>query len=286
MIEGALDVGGAVAFWSLSAWSDRRRLADAFAPLGLGGHVPEPRPAPAALREALEQTFAGPRVLVRPLATRDGFVVVREERGPAGNRYATDLVARVAGDPPALGFEPFDSRAAAVEDAFHAQRGRVPATQVATALVRIVAELGGTRLRPGGAIYWVPGNQLDEWARVAAAVESAADGRPSAVYVLRHRMDADAVRAVRDAVVAEVLTEAERVRSEVAAGDLGGKALESRRRQAGELRSKVLLYEDLLSVGLHGLHRAVDAADQAAATAAILLSAQAHPAAAAFAAVG
>jgi hypothetical protein len=225
-------------------------------------------------------------VLIRPLAARDGFAVVREERGPAGNRYATDLVARVAGDPPALSFDPHDGRAAAVGDAFRAQRGRMPATQVAAALVRVVAELGGTRLRPGGAVYWVPGHRLDEWARAAAAVESAADGRPSAVYVLRHRMDADAVRAVRDAVVAEVLTEAERVQAEVAAGDLGGKALESRRRQAAELRAKVLLYEDLLSVGLAGLHRAVDAADQAAATAALLLSAQAQSPGAALAGVG
>ena len=32
---------------------------------------------------------------------------------------------------------------------------------------------------------------------------------------------------------------------------------------------KVLLYEDLLNIGLSGLHKAVDAADQAAATAAL-----------------
>jgi hypothetical protein len=275
MVENHLDIGGAVTFWSLAAWTDRRRLADALTPLGLEAHVPEPRPAPAALKDALEHTFAGPRVLVRPLSGRDGFAVVREERGPAGNRYATDLVARVAGDPPELSFDPWDRRSDAVASAFHAQRGRVPAGQLAAALVAVVASLGGTRLRPNGAVYWVPGNRLDEWSRAARAVESAADGRPSAVYVLRHRLDADAVRAVRDAVVAEVLAEAERVRDEVAAGDLGGRALESRRRQASELRSKVLLYEELLSVGLGGLHRAVDAADQAAATAALLLGAEA-----------
>src|SRR5688500_15269366 len=113
MVESHLDAGGAVTFWSLAAWSDRRRLADAFAPLGLVSHVPGPRPAPAALREALEQSFAGPLVLIRPLAARDGFAVVREERGPTGNRYATDRVARVTGDPPVLSFDPTDGRAAA-----------------------------------------------------------------------------------------------------------------------------------------------------------------------------
>ena len=93
------------------------------------------------------------------------------------------------------------------------------------------------------------------------------------MYVLRHRLDADAVRAVRDAVVAEVQAEADRICEEVAAGDLGGRALETRKKQAADLRQKVLLYEDLLSVGLAGLHQAVDRADQAAATAALLLGA-------------
>jgi hypothetical protein len=138
----------------------------------------------------------------------------------------------------------------------------------------VVDALGGTRLRPSGAVYWVPGTKLDDWARVGRAVEAAADGGASAVYLLRHRLDADAVRAVRDAVVTEVQAEAERIQAEVAAGHLGGRALETRQGQAADLRAKVLLYEDLLNVGLAGLHRAVDAADQAAATAALLLSAQ------------
>ena len=126
---------------------------------------------------------------------------------------------------------------------------------------------------PSGAIYWLPGHRLDEWARIALAVENAADGALSAVYVLRHRLDHDAVRAVRDAVVAEVQAEATRIRDDVLAGELGGRALETRQQQAADLRSKVLLYEELLNVGLKGLHRAIDEADQAAATAAILLGA-------------
>jgi hypothetical protein len=138
----------------------------------------------------------------------------------------------------------------------------------------VVDAFGGTRLRPSGAVYWIPGPKLDDWARVGRAVEAAADGGASAVYLLRHRLDAEAVRAVRDAVVAEVQGEAERIRTEVTGGQLGGRALETRQGQAADLRAKVLLYEDLLNVGLAGLHQAVDAADQAAATAALLLSTQ------------
>lgn len=135
----------------------------------------------------------------------------------------------------------------------------------------------GTRLRPTGAVYWLPGAKLDIWAAVAAAVEAAAVGPPGAVYQVRHRLDAEAIRAVRDAVVAEVRGEAERLQAEVLAGDLGERALDARHARAAGLRAKVRDYEGLLRVGLADLHRTLDAADQAAATAVLLLGATARP---------
>jgi hypothetical protein len=273
MVESDLDVGGAIVFWNLAEWTNRNQLATQFAAIGLEALVPDPRPAPAALRSALEDVFAGPRMLIRPLASRDGFVVVREDRGLASNRYQTDLTARVVnGDPPTLTFDPVDSRSMGVERAYQSQLGRLSACQVSSSLVRIIESMGGTRLRPSGAVYWLPGNRVDEWGRVARSVEIAADGALSALYVVRHRMDQDAVRAVRDAVVTEVQAEAARIKEDVLTGELGGRALETRKKQAADLRDKVLLYEDLLSMGLKGLHRAVDEADQAAATAALMLA--------------
>jgi hypothetical protein len=115
MDESRLDIGGAVVFWSLAEWSHRARLQSQLATLGLEALVPDARPAPACLRAALDEVFAGPRVLVRPLATRDGFAVVREDRGTAGNQYQTDLMSRVTGDPPTLSFDPWDGRAVRVE---------------------------------------------------------------------------------------------------------------------------------------------------------------------------
>jgi hypothetical protein len=272
MVENHLDIGGGVVFWSLAEWSDRFRLRSGLELLGLEAFMPDPRQPPAALREALEDVFGEPRVLVRPLASKDGFAVVREERGLSGNRYNTELTARVIGDPASLTFDPWDSRAQAVELAYQTQLGRVSASQLSFSLVKVVEYLGGTRLRPSGAVYWIPGPKLEEWSDVAQAVEQAADTKKSAVYLLRHRLDADAVRAVRDALVAEVRDEAGRIKDEVLSGDLGGRALVTRKNQVVELRSKVLLYEELLNVGLKGLHKAIDEADQAAVTAAILLS--------------
>ena len=275
MIESALDVGGAVVFWTASEFTDRDKLTAGLVLLGLDQFVPDPRPPASVLKDALEETLGGSRVLVRPLADRDGFTVVKEERGKTANSYATALTARVRNpDLPTVEYEPDDDRAVRVNRAFRRHSGRIPGVQLSACLVKIVEFLGGTRLRPTGAVYWIPGPKLDEWALAARAVEAAADGKPSAVYLLRHRLDGDAVRAVRDAVVAEVHAAAVRIAADVAAGDLGGRALETRKQHARALRDKVLVYEDLLSVGLAELHRAIDVADQAAATASLLLASQ------------
>src|SRR3954453_12919687 len=95
MVESDLDIGGALTFWALADWSNRTRLEATFGSIGLAAFVPEPRPAPACLRDALDDVLGGPRVLVRPLAGRDGFAVVREDRGPAANQYATLFTAAV-----------------------------------------------------------------------------------------------------------------------------------------------------------------------------------------------
>jgi hypothetical protein len=270
MIETAMEIGGAVVFWTAAEFTHRQRLQAAFDALGLGSFVPDPRPDSAVLRQALEEVYGGPRVLVRPLADRDGFAVVREDRGTVENQYHTLLVAKVTGTQ--LQFEPATPRCEDVLRAFEQHRGRIPSVQLSACLVKVVESLGGTRLRPTGAVYWVPGHRLDAWTEVATAVEQASEGKPSAVYLLRHRFDAESVRAVRDAVVAEVQAEANRIQDEVLAGDLGGRALETRKKLAHALRDKVLLYEDLLNVGLVDLHKVIDAADQAAASAALLLS--------------
>ena len=273
MIESQLEIGGAVTFWSLADWSARTLLQTALTDLGYAAFMPEPRAEAAVLKEALEEVLGGPRVLVRPLASRDGFAVVREERGLVGNNYANQLIARVQeGHDPV--FEPWTLEAKQIASAYRQQLGRIPATQLSNALVKLIEALGGTRLRPSGAVYWLPGHRLEEWFRIVQAVEQTAASRPNAVYVLRHRLDAEAVRAVRDAVVLEVQLEAQRLATDVTTGDLGGRALETRKKQLLSLRDKVNLYEDLLNVGLDGLHTVLDQADQATATATLLLGSQ------------
>jgi hypothetical protein len=268
--------GGAVIFWTLAEWSSRDRLQDGFAAAGLDKFVPEPRPPAPALKAALEEVLGGPRMLVRPLARRDGFTVVLEDRGEDANIYAPVLLARIEGTNGDVRpvFHPDDEQAQKVRDAYRRQLGLLHLSQVSTALVAVLDDLKGTRLRPSGGLYWLPERKLADWHPAALAAEEAAEGKPSAVHILRHRLDAAAVRAIRDAIVAEVLTEATRMHDEIVSGELGERALESRRAQLGQLREKIALYEELLQVGLGGLFQAVDRTEQAAAAAVLIASAQ------------
>jgi hypothetical protein len=276
MTPNHLRLGGAVVYWTLSEFTFRDRLADGLGDAGFGDLAPDARPATAALKAALEQTLGGSRVLIRPLQSRDGFAVVEEQRGQTENLYTQRLSARVQGEGAfaRLAFSSMDERSLAVQQAFDLHQGLIAAHQVSECLVGIVERLGGTRLRPSGGFYWLPEAKLDLWQEVAAAVEKAAFGRPHACYVLRVAMDADAVRAVRDAIVAEVSAEANRIRTEVLSGQLKERALESRRLEAEDLRDKVALYEQLLDTGLAYLREAIDAAEEAASAAALLISAQ------------
>ena len=276
MTPNHLRLGGAVVYWTLSEFTLRERLADGLGDAGFGDLAPDRRPATAALKAALDQTLGGSRILIRPLQSRDGFAVVEERRGQNENLYFQTLSARVQGEGllARLVFTPQDERSLAVQQAFDLHQGLIASHQVSECLVRIVERLGGTRLRPSGGFYWLPEGKLGPWQEVSSAVEKAAFGRPHACYVLRVAMDADAVRAVRDAIVAEVMTEACRIREEVLSGALKERALESRRLEAVDLRDKVALYEQLLDTGLASLRQAIDAAEEAAAAAALLVSAQ------------
>lgn len=276
MTPNHLRLGGAVVYWTLSEFTFRDRLADGLGDAGFGDLAPDARPATAALKAALEQTLGGSGVLIRPLQSRDGFAVIEEQRGQTENVYTQTLSARVQGDGALarLTFSTTDERTHAVHQAFDLHQGLIAAHQVSECLVGIVERLGGRRLRPSGGFYWLPEDKLGLWQEVAAAVEKAAFGRPHACYVLRVAMDADAVRAVRDAIVAEVTAEANRIRTEVLSGELKERALESRRLEVVDLRDKVALYEQLLETGLISLREAIDATEEAAAAAALLVSAQ------------
>jgi hypothetical protein len=269
MTQNGMRVGAAMTFWSLAEFTDRDMLSHSWGREGFSEFVPEPRQPNAALYDALHSIFKGPQVLIRPLKKREGWCVVTEQRGEDENQYKTLLSANVT-PRGGISVTPFSDAYATIVDQFERHLGLLRQSQVSTALVSILGRVGATALRPKGGLYSVPGPKIDDWANLAKATEEAGSGNK--IYLLRHIMDADAMRAIRDAIVAEVTAEAARINKEVAHDELGDRALETRRTQAQELREKVLMYEELLSSPLPHLHHALGEAEEAAARAVLLAS--------------
>jgi hypothetical protein len=272
MVTMKMDHTGLVLFWSLAEFSSRERLLAEWSRAGFNHLVPERRANFSVLKDALNEVFVGSRFLVRPLSARTGFAVVRENRGQDENSYALVLTAKVYSDEAPI-YAGDVGKADEVNAAYHRHLGRVTSQQMSAALVKVLYELGGTRLRPSGSVYWLSGDRSELWNRVVAGFEAAADGGNSVGYMLRHDLDADAIVAVRDAITHEGSTEAARLSQDILSGDLGDKAIETRKREAVLLKRKVSEYEAILGVGLDHLKKTLDRVEQADATAALLLAA-------------
>jgi hypothetical protein len=278
MIHNNMRLGGVVTFWTCGEWSRHEAIATGLTAHGFEKFVPDRRGKGSALRDALEKVCGGPRVMVRPTKEKDGFCVVEEERRETvlgGNSYQVVLTARIEFTTSFITFDTIDDRAQKIVASYNEHLGLLRAAQVSSTVVAILDDLGGTRLRPSGGVYWLPEGKVDAWAEIGRVIEGAGHGVVNAVYLIRHDMDSDAVRAVRDAIVAEVAGEAARISEEVYVGNLGERALEHRKEQALGLRSKIELYESLLDCGLESLRRTVDETEQIVATAALMASAAA-----------
>lgn len=274
MVESkGLKVGGLMTWWNCARFVRRQELRDGLEALGLGKHAPEPRTPPAALRSALEEVFPARTHSVEPLKRRDAFEVVEITRGEERNTFTHSLWVGIDKDE-SVEVKPFDMvTATRIVEAYNRHLGLVTANTVTQSLLGVLGSLQGTSLRERGALYWLPDSCIEEWRSVARVVENAPTrGGSTRVYLVRHEMDADAVRAVRDAITDEVRQATEKIHKDVLSGELGERALTHRQLEADELRAKIGLYEDMLNVGLGSLRADLDKAEEAATAARLLIS--------------
>jgi hypothetical protein len=125
--------------------------------------------------------------------------------------------------------------------------------------------LGGTTLREVGGVYWLPESGLETWSKVINAFQMA--GPKTKVYCMQTVMDAETIRAVKDAIVSEVSASAGGLVEEIRSGSLGTVALETRKSRATQLHQRVKQYEEVLQDTLEHLHQVIAVAETAAASA-------------------
>ncbi len=265
MVTQELKVGGAVVFWSIAEFSNHKTLVDGLKDMGYPKSAPLPRTPGACLKEALSDVLGNAKTLIRPLDSKrdEGFCVLSEDRGEDSNSYTHSLTAKVNPDTLQISLNPFDDRANGIAAAFNKQLGLVRPAQVTGSMTSVLRALAGTSLRPKGSVYWIPDFAIDQWKRLSDLVELSAVSGKSAVYTVRNIMDGDSMKAIRDAIITEVLSEAGKINDEINTGELGDRALASRKKQAIDLHEKISQYEAILTLGLDKLHDAVDQAEQA-----------------------
>ncbi len=272
MTVTSINATGIVTYWTTTPTSLKklRKACEAIMP-NIAKMIPDASAPIGALRQAIEGVF--PTMLVRRLAGDTGFAIVREDRGSTENTYEPIGSVWFEKDDSIsmTGISSDDS--AAIRAGYESHREILRPAQVGHFLGRVISEfIQGTSLRPTGGVYWMDEGSLSTWQAVAEAVETSSIAGGSAVYMIRHNMDAESIRAVRDAIIAEVSGEAVRLESEITAGALGLVGIGNREKQAIELMKKVERYEGLLATGLTDLRKSLDKVKDAAAAASVLAS--------------
>lgn len=282
MVETKISSGGAAVYWSLSPWFDRAVLAAGLTNLGLEKLTPSPRPVIQCLRASLNAMYRGQNFLVQKLRDRSALEVVQvRPLTETANEYVQVLLAQIGTDDddnPKITLSPFEQTLAEnLVEGFNNARGLVSGASVSDMLITRVLMLGGTTLREAGGLYWLHNDQLAQWQELTRVVENSSTRDKCACYLLRHNMDEEAVRAVRDAIENESLAESQKLWDEVSSGQLGERALRHRQEKAELLAQKVERFETMLSVSLSGCRSAAENARNAAAAAALMASIEEAP---------
>jgi hypothetical protein len=261
-------IAGAVTFWTLTESNDHEVLYRGLTGLGLEEYAPEERTELSALKDALTKVCGGPSTIVERLG--EGYEVSdKTERTASDGTPTLETSRRVyvspirGGNGVGAGLEFHPSYAAdgpAIHASYTASRNNVPSHAVGRALVKILDAAGATPLRDTGGLYWIPEAKLPLFEQVGAVIRSAslaggavvngAFGGRATVYLIRTAMDEDCVEAVADSLEREVRAEVIRINAEIAAGNLGKRALDGRQTESNKLAAKIAHYEEILGRSL------------------------------------
>ena len=276
MNETKVSLNGAVIFFTLSDDSSYGLLEAGFTQIGMSRFIPEKNTAKAALKSSMVKTFGSRRTKIDPLEGKPGYAVTRVKGDMENNvrtlDYDVEFTAEIPTNShwfpfhdPSTGQVIEPDGADECRKRFWEELQLVPSHKVSRALVNIIeGHLGGVRLRETGGIYWIPQDSMDAWDLLSVVVESAGS---NSIYKMVTAIDNDSVRALCDALTRSVESEVASMNNDIMSGDLGKRALDSRREKADELRTKVKSYEKILGMTLDGLSAQCEETDAAAVAA-------------------
>lgn len=262
MVEHKLSLDGAAIMWNCGP-TNREKLFARMEQIGLDKFVPPVRSPQACLRLAMSEVANGmtqsmPRrkkgdskrgYIVQSLLDPkvDGFEIVDVERKKGPNSYENVFTARVEKERIHTSQNGW-SYENHLCNKFDAYRLEVDGSAIGASLVELIGHFGGTCLRAHGGVYFVPDQIVGRMYDAGQAYELA--NPVNQVDVLKFALDACGIRAVKRAIVKELVEEAGKIAEELRSGDLTEAGVQKRVDGAKALRQKCNSYEELLSVEL------------------------------------
>lgn len=283
---------GKVVFWSLSGDTNRDKLRTELTTAGLPEHaLPSEETQPSlSLQNALAKLATGKRVRQERLTQRGAWAMVQSivvvdedakekkalgeateddpiigedvdhettfrawiERKADPNGGASNIILRVKGAD--------DDTAESVRDGFQHQREHLATNAVGGWFKRFISEhCDGTNIRPSGGVWFVPEGGVANFDAMVAAC--AAAGAQHVFHTIPAVPSDDTVRCVLSAVNREASELLETVEAQIDTGDLGKRALTTKRRSLTSLSNKLKAYDDLLGNALADVRSRLDDCD-------------------------
>jgi hypothetical protein len=272
VVERPVEEAGAMVFWRLSGSLDLAKLKAAWATEGLEEKLlPDPPSEQVALKRAIRD-FAESRRLVRPLEHRAGWSIVVETAKGDALEYSQALTVKLngAGQPVC---DPAEHPAAgAIEAAYTHNLDNVSQGDVSGWLCRLMDRVDAVSLRDTGGVYFVPRHCLDRWRAMVRAIRSAS---AHAVFGVPAMPADETVAAVLDAITNEAMADVTALADQLAKGELGERAMESRLTKTNSIELKLGRYEALLGTKLEDVRAKLDAVRQNLTVAILTASPQA-----------
>lgn len=260
---------GAVTWWRLSGTVEVTALYDAWAAAGLHDDLlPNAPSEQVALRRALE-AYEGPHTKVVVLPKGAGYAVVDEsfrpgEDGKPEPEYVTRFKAWLGEN--GVTTSKRDEVKALARKVVDAQL-HLTVADMSAWLVKRAAAVDAIRLRDTGGIYFVPQAHRAMWLRIADVLTQVSSSRIYEIPALHTKNAVEAVLVMLQEEVDEALA---RIESEIDSGDLGARALNTRRAECEAKLVKLSSYEHLLGSRLDTLRESITALDARVVEAAIV----------------
>ena len=263
--NGTIKSGGSVVFWMASA-SSRAKLSEGLDKLGRGKLLPESKSSYKALFDAANDVYNTNDFIIRSLKGNVGVTIIKEAKGEQENDWKKIDSLFVDQDGNLLPC----CREDEVSAAYQRQRGVLDASAITDLMVGAVYAASGVSLRPSGGFYWVRDDKLAEVRAIAEAAKTASLNGQTSVFFLNICHDEDMCEAVVAALTNEIVSDVAKMTEEIDSGDLGKRALETRRSRAIALTAKVTELAGVLGANLSTLTTALEQIKTKAAEAIIV----------------